>query len=456
MKVCVNSQTPFIRFNLNYAELVEKYGLLDDPLDPRLLEEGVDYDFSPGGVTAMVYPLLKEMIKSGYVSNAVWVSLGVNYPPKVKMDNILVSHVEVEDRVLKSYTAYKETLWSRLHGLEENEFSVEGYRAYVRYNSLNAEKLLDFVGEIDLFDVQDFQLLLVGQLIGPSAPVILRWHVPFKPQSLEPNTHRFILKAMEGFDTVVVSTRRDLEGLIRSAYHGRAHQIYPFIDPSEWQRPGGSATKEFSDKIGLKPDEKLLVIVARMDRVKSQDVAIRALARLKNQVKLRIALIGNGSFSSSTRGGLKHGKAGNWRNQLVELAKGLGVENQVVFLGHGTKHDIEAAYELSTAVLLTSRIEGFGITVLEGWLYRKPVVVSKGAGVSELVVDGSNGYTFTEGDDEELAQKVLNVLDSNGERMGENGYESSKHCHLNVATEKVKQVYEEAVSLYSSKPEAHN
>jgi len=62
IRICINSQTPFLRFKLSYSELVEKYGVLDDPLDIRMLEEGVDYDFSPGGVTAMVYPLIRNLL----------------------------------------------------------------------------------------------------------------------------------------------------------------------------------------------------------------------------------------------------------------------------------------------------------------------------------------------------------------------------------------------------------
>jgi hypothetical protein len=62
IRICINSQTPFLRFKLSYSELVEKYGILDDPLDIRMLEEGVDYDFSPGGVTAMVTPLSETLL----------------------------------------------------------------------------------------------------------------------------------------------------------------------------------------------------------------------------------------------------------------------------------------------------------------------------------------------------------------------------------------------------------
>ncbi len=455
LKICVNSQTPVIRFKLTLDELMEKYGKIEDPVAPQNLEEGVDYDFSPGGVTAMVYPMLKRLLQTGRVSKAYWVSLGVNFPPRVLMDGIIVSHVEIETGALKRYTAYKERLWNELHGLGEGKFEELDYFAYVKYNTSNVEKLLELVGDVDLFDIQDFQQLLVGGLIGPSAPAVLRWHVPFSPESLSQKTHHFVIKAMEGFDAVVVSTRRDLEGLIRSSFRGVAYQIYPFVDPAEWNGLTKEAAQEFRDKVGLRPDEKLLSLVARMDRIKSQDVAIRALSRLKGKEKLRLALIGNGSFSSSERGGLSYGKAAGWKAELEELARQLGVAENVTFVGHATKRTLEAAYGISCAVLLTSSIEGFGITVLEGWLHRKPVVVSSGTGASELVVDGVNGYVFRAGDDAELAEKLLLCMGERGERMGNAGFESSKRCHLAESSERVAQVYEEVSSRFGASGGRH-
>lgn len=449
VKVCINSQTPFIRFKLSYSDLVEKYGLLDDPVDVRLLEEGVDYEYSPGGVTAMVYPLLKSLMAEGYVSEAYWVSLGVNYPPHVVANGVLISHVELEDRFRRGYASFKEKLWAEIHGFGAHSVPLDEYAAYVHYNALVAQRLLELAERVDLFEVEDFQQMLVGQLIGPSAPAILRWHVPFVPEHFKGLLQRFVLKAIEGFDAVVVSTRRDLEGLIRCSYHGRAYQIYPFVDPSEWSAPTSSAIQEFLDLVGHRKDEKLVVLVARMDRMKSQDVAIKAVAKLRNREKLRLAVIGDGSFTSSGRGGLAHGKAQGWRAELEGLARQLGVSDRVVFTGYLPKRLLEAAYSCADAALLTSKIEGFGVTVLEAWLYRKPVIVSSGAGISELVVDGSNGHVFPAGNHEKLAEKVLEALRPGSERLGENGYETCKRCHLKVVAQNIKGVYEQVSSPYT-------
>jgi glycosyltransferase involved in cell wall biosynthesis len=450
LKICINSQTPFIKFKLSYRELLEKYGWLSDPVDISELAEGEDYDFSPGGVTAMVYPLLKRMLEQGYLSGASWVSLGVEYPPRLRVGNVSVSHIEIPEQVLRDYTTFKEELWSQIHGLSNADIFEKGYEAYAWFNWVNADAMLQHWKDTDIFYVQDFQLLISGGLIGPPAPAVMRWHVPFAPEKLPFLTHRAVLRWMEGFDAVVVSTRRDLEGLIKSAYRGRAHQVYPFLDPDAWNTPPSNrAIAEATEKMKLQPDEKLLVMVARMDKIKSHDVAIRALSHIKNRGKFRLVLIGNGSFSSSSKGGLGHGKGGIWRGELENLVGELKLEDKVTFLGHASHEEVKAAYSLASSVLLTSVSEGFGLSVLEGWINKKPVVVSTGAGSSELVVNGSNGYTFPAGDDVKAAECIWDSVKSDSEKLGENGFETSKQCHISVAADREKAIFEEAMSIYT-------
>lgn len=448
MKICINTQTPPVRFKLSYTELLEKYGSLEDPLDIRSLDKGVDYDYTPGGVVAMVIPLLSNLSKSNFSRDPAWISLGVNYPPRVRLGDILVSHVELDEEHLRSYSSFKEAFWSLIHGLAERPFSREEYLGYVHYNWANAEKLFHHVGDADAFFIQDFQLIQTGQLIGISAPAILRWHVPFNPENLG-KTGPFVRKALEGFDSVIVSTKRDLEGLKRSTYRGHAYQIYPHIDQASWSRPHRSALNALKEKIGLRGDESLLLVVARMDPVKSQDVAIRALSRVGETGSYKLLMIGNGSFSSSQAGGLGRDKGTIWRSHLKRVARSAGVEDRALFIGYATDEELRSAYRLASAVILPSRTEGFGLAVLEAWINRKPVVVSRGAGVSELVEEGSNGYTFEPGNDEGLADGILKATGTSSDRLGDNGAETVKQCLVNEAAKQLKVALEETVSGFS-------
>ncbi|MDE1853338.1 MAG: glycosyltransferase family 4 protein [Thaumarchaeota archaeon] len=448
MKICINTQTPPLRFKLSYTELLEKYGSLGDPLEVQDLERGVDYDYSPGGVTAMVLPMLAHLSKSGFSKDPVWISLGVDYPPNVKLDDIAISHVELDENHLRDYASFKESFWSLIHGLGDRPFTREEYLGYVHYNWANAERLFHLVGDADVFFIQDFQLIQTGQLIGISAPAILRWHVPFNPENLG-RTRAFVRKALEGFDSVIVSTKRDLEGLKRSSYRGHAYQIYPYIDGKKWKAVPRSVEGALKEKIRLRDDERLLLIVGRMDPIKSQDVAIRALAKSKGRTKLRLLMIGNGSFSSSQTGGLGRDKGAIWKEHLRAVARSLKVEDRTTFLGYASDDELRAAYQLASAVVLPSRIEGFGIAVLEAWINRKPVVVSKGAGASELVVEGSNGFTFEPGNAEGLAEGMLKAIGSPADRLGDEGFQTVKKCLVSESASQVKAALEETVAGFS-------
>lgn len=447
MKICINTQTPPLRFKLSYTELLDKYGNLDDPVDVRNLEEGVDYDYSPGGVTAMVLPLLGSLSKSKFSEDPAWISLGVNYPPRVKLNDVTISHVELDEGNLREYASFKDSFWFLIHGLGERHFSKEEYLGYVRYNWVNTEKLFHYVGDTDVFFIQDFQLIQTGQLIGISAPTVLRWHVPFRPENLG-DTGVFVRKALEGFDSIIVSTKRDLAGLKRSGYRGLAYQIYPYIDGERWGRPPRSVVNSLKEKVGLGREERLLLVVARMDPIKSQDVAIRALAAAKKDGSYKLLMIGNGSFSSSRTGGLGRDKGAVWKNHLREVAGSLGVEDSLVFLGYATDEELRAAYRLASAVILPSRIEGFGIAVLEGWVNKKPVVVSRGAGASELVEEGVNGYTFEPGDHAALAEGIRKATGPAADRLGDRGAETVKQCLVSEASGRVKAVLEDTVTSF--------
>jgi glycosyltransferase involved in cell wall biosynthesis len=81
-------------------------------------------------------------------------------------------------------------------------------------------------------------------------------------------------------------------------------------------------------------------------------------------------------------------------------------------------------------------------------MYRKPVVVSTGAGVSELVMDGLNGYTFEPGNVSLLADKINTVLASpdDAKCIGERGYETAAQCYIEEGASVVWDVFNDVMT----------
>lgn len=452
MRVCLNSQTPPVRFKLGYGELLDKYGDLDEPVELGKLEEGVDYEFTPGGVTAMVYPLLRRMKEEGIVSNPIWVSLGPNAPQQVILDGIRLYNIQIPVQDLGLYSNFKEGIWREIHELGKMTLDVREYEAYTRYNWLCAQAMLEMLQDIDLFYIHDFQQLQVGGLIGPSAPALFRWHIPFDLEHVSAKLRKFVRENIDAFDGIVVSTRRDLEGLIHAGYQGRAYQVYPYIDPLEWQPPPNSVLDEVRSKLRLRENEPVLLVVARMDPIKAQDVAIQAAAPFLKKGNVKLVLVGNGSFTGSAEGGLSNPKGRIWRRRLEEVVKETGTSESVLRTGYLTKDEVKAAYALSYAVLVPSHKEGFNLTTVEAWLHKKPVIVSTGAGSSELVNEGVNGFAFVRNDAEDLRRKIEQLLENQSlaEKMGDNGFDAAKVCYIDKSILSLTEIFSKTIQEFQA------
>ncbi|BBG26299.1 glycosyltransferase family 4 protein [Sulfuracidifex tepidarius] len=435
MNISINSQTPPVRFTLTYKDLIEKYGNLEVPVDLSFLSRE-DYHVSVGGVSKMMINLLERSC----FNKKRWVSLGPGYPPEVIMNGVELSFVNMDPKPLSLYTKFKEGIYNESHDVSKYQIEGAEYIAYVEYNWKSAQKLLEHYNDTDVFFINDFQQLVVGGIIGPSAPAVLWYHIPFVPENLSHRLREFLIRSFEGFDTVIMSTKRDIEGLVRTGAKVKAKQIYPFIDPRNYSRQSRDTEERVREKFGLTHDDKVVLVVARMDPMKSQDLAIQAISKVEGA---KLVLAGNGSFTSKTLG---NNKAGIWAKKLKAMADELKVSDRVIFTGYVDDDELNALYQIADVILLPSKLEGFGLVVVEGWVFEKPVVVSKGAGASELVIDGGNGYTFPSGNVDEMAEKIKSALKN--DKLGSLGKETAKKCYIDNVIPELTEVFQEAIDEY--------
>lgn len=448
MKLCLASQTPLVRFLCPEEELEKKYGAT--PLEFQRLKEGEDYEFTAGGVTRMVYPLLLRMKEKGLVEVAHWVSLNPRAPSPLFSPGLFLHHLKLEAGRLSGYGTAKEALWRMLHGLSRETIEFlwqDEFIDYTYFNRCCAELLmaLEEENDFDLFYIHDFQMLPLGRMLDLLKPKLFRWHLPFD-ESLLPEEWKPLLSFyFNSYDVVLVSCRRYLESLKAMGYEGRAIHIYPYIDERAYGKPGEGEVRALCEKFGIGEDDRVVLVVARLDPMKGQDRAMEGFARL-GIPGTKLMLVGDGSFSSS-RQGIGLSKAERWLSYLRGLARELGVEDRVIFAGHLSHRELQAAYERCEATVLPSVLEGFGLVVIESWLYKKPVLVSRRAGVAELVKEGENGLLFDPFRPEELAEKLSRVLSDErlATSLGERGFETSAHCSLERGVEEEARVMKELV-----------
>jgi glycosyltransferase involved in cell wall biosynthesis len=155
--------------------------------------------------------------------------------------------------------------------------------------------------------------------------------------------------------------------------------------------------------------EPIILHVANMNHVvKRQEDAISALAHLTVRgVRARLFLVGDGPR----------------RPLLEQLVRGIGVSDRVSFLGR--RLDVPALYARAAVGVLCSTHEGMPNAVIEGMASRRPMVVTRAGGTTDLVEDGVRGRLVAPEKPVELAEAIGEVL-ANPERARRMG-ESARH-----------------------------
>ncbi|HXQ93085.1 MAG TPA: glycosyltransferase, partial [Nitrososphaerales archaeon] len=332
LKICINTQTPLIQF----TERVPRVGEAGEELavtDLSTLTEGLDYRFSVGGLTRMVFPLINRMLKDGTLEDAHWISLNPNGPGTIKVGGITLHDISLEKDRLAGYGNMKEAIWGAVHGINSNSraqqdvFWSDDFSEFEYYNRVSAELItkLDAKHDFDLFYIHDFQQLPVGRLLNTLKPKIFRWHIPFDESMIPGQWKPLLASYFNNYDMVIVSSTKYLTSLKSFGYDGRVRKIYPFIDPTEYSQPTSQEVQDTCNKFGITGNDEVVLSVARMDPMKGQDRAMRAISVLaKKYPNIKMVFVGNGSFSGSGRG-LGLSKSSIWREKLETLSKEMGL-----------------------------------------------------------------------------------------------------------------------------------
>ena len=112
---------------------------------------------------------------------------------------------------------------------------------------------------------------------------------------------------------------------------------------------------------------------------------------------------------------------GEMLEETKALAAQLGLERDVFFIGRCEK--TAELLSVSYACVLSSISEGFSNSILEYMAAGRPVVATDVGGAREAIVEGETGYLVKAGDDEALAQRLVNILNDPDRAlvMGERG-----------------------------------
>lgn len=133
------------------------------------------------------------------------------------------------------------------------------------------------------------------------------------------------------------------------------------------------------------------------------------------------------------------------KRQLEEQAAGAGLRERVIFAGYCSGGDLRRIYTQTKALVFPSSFEGFGIPLVEGFLYGVPVIGANNTSIAE-VVDGA-GLLVPTGDAEALAGAIARVLtdETFRDELIRRGHERSKLFSWEKTAQETLDVFRDAV-----------
>ncbi|WLR49127.1 glycosyltransferase family 4 protein [Halobacillus litoralis] len=177
------------------------------------------------------------------------------------------------------------------------------------------------------------------------------------------------------------------------------------VDTDEFKPLSPVEKMKARESFGYKPNDFLLFYAAEFNKNKNQKLLIQALALLKKDVpKARLLLAGEGC---------------TWA-ECKQLAKKLGVENMVDFLGY--RNDIKEIVSICDAVAASSLREGLPVNIMEAMACSTPVVAIDNRGHRELVKDNVNGWVLPKNEVIEFSKKLKLIaeIEDVKEKLGAN------------------------------------
>lgn len=167
------------------------------------------------------------------------------------------------------------------------------------------------------------------------------------------------------------------------------------IDLNKFSPQINEKKKQLRKQYGYSDEEFILIYVAELNYNKHQDLLIRVISLLKNNIpNIKLLLVGNGNMFSEYKGQVKR----------------LGLEKYIDFLGY--RKDVPNLMSIADVAVSTSRREGLPVNIMEAMGTGLALVVSDTRGNRDLVCNGVNGIVVEKDDVQIFAEAIIKLYKS--------------------------------------------
>lgn len=172
----------------------------------------------------------------------------------------------------------------------------------------------------------------------------------------------------------------------------------------------------------MKSSRFVALMVAAFRPQKDQDTLVRAISRLPKE-KYEVWFAGEGPRLE----------------EVQDLVKRLGVENQVRFLGNRT--DVSELLKTADVIVMSTHYEGLSLSNIEGMSVEKPFVASDVDGVHEITA--GYGILFPHEDEQTLAQIIVRLSSDTNyySQISLKCYERAKRYDIDIMAKQYNMIY---------------
>ncbi|MDD6058868.1 MAG: glycosyltransferase family 4 protein [Ruminococcus sp.] len=177
-------------------------------------------------------------------------------------------------------------------------------------------------------------------------------------------------------------------------------------------------------ELGLRDDDIVLISMGDLIPRKNYKIAIEAISKCKNP-NVHYLICGKGEELDN----------------LKQLAKDLGVQEQVYFLGYRT--DIKELLAAADIFLFTTLQEGMPRSMMEAMAAGLPCIASKIRGNVDLIENGKGGFLCMPTDSDAFAQAIRLCTYDVRKKFGRENLIAIQQYDIHVVEEEIRKIYEE-------------
>jgi len=194
--------------------------------------------------------------------------------------------------------------------------------------------------------------------------------------------------------------------------------------------PNGIDLEDYNILQSERDYEKYIIFIGRLVFYKNLDVIITSFMDVVKQAHgSKLIVVGDGPMRK------------NWEKRVKDLE----LQENVKFLGYVSDIEKMKLLSRSSALVLPSFVEGFGLVILEAFAMEKPVLVADVKPVSELVCNNIDGFVLPVNSPRRWTEKLIYVLSNKNicEKLGKAGRQKvEKHYNLGRVVNDMEQLYQ--------------